>query len=391
MKKKIAILYSGGKHFGGVETYLLQLLSNYNKDEIELHLLSMGRWELTKKLENMKITIIKLPSSRLRIKTIFDIKKNLLAGNFDLIVSQGTVANAYARAASYLSGVPSLVTVHSDPNFDYHNPLIRGIYALLDFFTRFQTRKYIAVSKYLTKILIKEGISRDNIVTIYNGVEFKSRGNDRYFISSNVEISAKEKISPLKRFGRNDNESEKLRNDKNDVVIGSVGRLHTVKGFHNLIIALSLLKNSDIKLNIAGSGEQEASLFDLAKRLGVADRVKLVGYVEDVMTFLGGIDIYVQPSLAEGFGLSVVEAMLSGVPTVVTPVGSLPELVKDGETGIIAASTEPASLAAAIDRLASDDKLQKSIGMKAQEAVKKSFDYQKWLEETIKTYKEAAK
>jgi len=368
-KKKIAILYSGGKHFGGVETYLLQLYTTYNKDEIGLYLLSMGDWELTKKLENMGTNIIKLSPSRLSAKTIFEIKKYLLAGGFSLIVSQGTVANAYARAASYLSGVPSLVTVHSDPDFDYHNPLIRGLYSLLDFLTRFQTKKYIAVSKYLMGLLIKQGIPREKVLTIYNG----------------VELPRSPRINPeFKKALIQD------RNKENKIIIGSVGRLHTVKGLHNLIIALTML-NNNIELRIAGSGDQQESLTNLSRRMGVADRVKLMGYVDDIAAFLDGIDIYVQPSLAEGFGLSVVEAMLLGAPTVVTPVGSLPELVQDGQTGIIAASTEPASLAAAIDRLINDDKLQKSISIKAQIAAKNNFDSRKWSEQTIKAYKETAK
>jgi glycosyltransferase involved in cell wall biosynthesis len=359
--KKIAIVYSGAKHWGGIETYLLSLFENIDSPKIELTLFSLGEWELTRKLRTANYQLRIFPSRRIRLQTIWEMKKVLRENDFDLIVSQGTVANAYARAVAWLSGLPNLVTVHSVRDFDYSNPIILSIYNFIERLTRFPTSRYIAVSKYIKDVLVKSGVAADRIAVILNGV--KDLGLDS---------------------------SVRTRND-GKLIIGSIGRLHSTKGFHNLILACAKLQTIDFKLQIAGEGDERYQLEQLIKKLGLSGRVELLGHVDDVATLLGDWDVYVQPSLSEGFGITVIEAMLAGKPVVVTPVGSLPELVSDGKTGIITAGTSPEAIAAALKLVIDNEELAKRIAVAGRTDVEMRFGIEKWIKETEKVYLGAAR
>lgn len=356
-KKKIAILYSGGKYFGGIETYLLNLFNTIDKNDFELELLSLGEWELTKRMELLGHKVVVFSSKRVSIRSINLIGGYLKENQFNLIESQGTVANAYARLISLIYKIPNLVTIHSDLSGDYANPIVRSIYKIIEKLTRFPTVKYIAVSKYLKKQLVKSGLPTSKIAVVYNGSDFPAP-----------------KARPHKRL-----------------VIGSVGRLHPVKGYDLLIKAFALIDNKRLRLKIAGVGEELDNLKSLAKNLGISERVEFVGFQKDIYKFLDTVDVYVQSSLSEGFGLSVVEAMSQSLPVVVTPAGSLIEIVDDGRTGIVSKDFSPQSIADSITKLVSNYEFSKQMGENARESVVKNFDIKNWAENTTKVYKEILK
>lgn len=355
-KKKIAILYSGGKQFGGIESYLLNLFNNIDKHNFEVELLSLGEWMLTDNLKENEHQVKIFSGKRLNPKTILLIGKYLISGKFNLLVSQGTVANAYARAVSLIYKIPNLVTIHSTMEGDYNNKFIRLSYQLVEKITRFPTVKYIAVSKYLKAQLIKNGVKSNKIKTIYNGLDYPAP-----------------KARPHKRL-----------------VIGSVGRLHPVKGYDLLISALAIIPNKRLRLKIAGTGEELNNLSELANQLGVSDRVEFVGFKTDVYEFLDGIDVYVQSSLSEGFGLAVVQAMSQSIPVVVTPAGSLTELIDDGKTGYMARDFEVKSIAAAIERAVKDYAGSKKVGENARDFVVHNFMTKKWITGTEKVFSEVS-
>ncbi len=354
-KKRIAILYSGGKSFGGIEQYLVSLLDNLNDDSIELKVLSLGDWDLTQRLKEKKYNPKIFSGRRISFQTIRTIGNYLRENKFDLLVSQGTVSNAYARLISWFYKIPNLVTVHSNQADDYSNPVVRLIYAFSDRILRFSTVRYIAVSKYIRSKMIESGILSEDISVIYNGVDF-TEPTER----------------PHKRL-----------------VVGSVGRLHKVKGFDILIKAFSLLDNQRLRLKIAGDGDELNDLKKLAEELGVGDRVEFVGFQKDINKFLDSLDIYVQSSRSEGFGLALVEAMSRKLPVVVTPVGSLGEIVRDGETGLISTGIEPNGLVDDISFMVENYQESKQMGENAYKFVVEKFNKDKWVKATVKAYKEA--
>ncbi len=354
--KKIAVVYSGGAGWGGIETYLNLLFKYFPKDEMELTLFSLGEWPLTDSLRKTGARIELFSGNRIGITTVYKMSNMLKQEGYCLVVSHGNVSTAYGRAASLLSGVPSLVTVHSDIDYDYPNPLFRLIYKTIDVLTRFQTTRYLAVSQYIAEKIQKSGIKKNKVDVVYNAIELPQ---------------------------------DNLVNKRSDgaVVISTVGRLHQVKGFHNLIRAMKLLDDK-VTLRIGGEGEEKENLECIIAQEGLQKRVQLVGHVEP-FEFIAKSDIFVQPSLVEGFGLATIEAMAVGVPVVVTPVGSLREIVEDGVTGIVAGGQTPPALAAAINTLIESPALRQKLAVSGQDYVGNNFTIEKWVLGTANTYRKA--
>jgi len=319
--------------------------------------LSLGEWPVIDKLRDLGCEINVFNGKRVSLKTIKQIGLYLTKNDFNLLVSQGTVANAYARAISLIYKIPNLVTVHSTQSGDYSNLAVRAAFGLVEFTTRFPTAGYIAVSKFLKDQMVKSGISDKKISVIYNGLDFpwaKPRAHKR-------------------------------------LILGSVGRLHPVKGYDLLIESFAKLRNERLRLRIAGAGEELGKLQALAFEMGVEKRVEFVGYQPDIYKFLDSVDVYIQSSKSEGFGLAVVEAMSQGIPVVVTPAGSLMEIVEDKKTGYICPEFCVNTLAKTIALAVENYEDSKQIGENAKEFVLKNFEVKKWAKKTIEKYLEFCK
>ena len=147
----------------------------------------------------------------------------------------------------------------------------------------------------------------------------------------------------------------------------TTSRLVHKNGVDILIKAVAELyvqhRMSNIKLQILGSGPDEKKLKDLAKELKVDDIVQFLGHIEPekVYEHLAEADIFVRPSRSEGLGSSFLEAMGAGLPIIATPVGGIPDFLKDGETGLFCEVDDPQDLAKKIKLLMADEELAKQI------------------------------
>jgi glycosyltransferase involved in cell wall biosynthesis len=113
---------------------------------------------------------------------------------------------------------------------------------------------------------------------------------------------------------------------------------------------------------IAGEGRLRGALLAEHARLGLDDRVRFLGFREDVVDLLRAADLFVLSSYLEGLGTSVLDAMAAGLPVVATRVGGVPEIVRDGETGLLVPPRDPEALAAAMARLAEEPALRERLG-----------------------------
>lgn len=109
--------------------------------------------------------------------------------------------------------------------------------------------------------------------------------------------------------------------------------------------------------------------------LGIQRHVLFAGSVpnEQLPAYLAIADVFIRPSRSEGLGISFLEAMAAGVPVIGTPVGGIPDFLKDGETGLLCQSNDPTSLARAIDRLFGDERLRTSIVERARALMEKDY------------------
>lgn len=173
------------------------------------------------------------------------------------------------------------------------------------------------------------------------------------------------------------------------VVVGTVGRLDPVKGHLDLVAAATGL-NSTVHVVIVGDGPERDRLAAAIESSQVADRVHLLGERSDIPELLRGFDLFCLPSLAEGISNTLLEAMATGLPVVATAVGGNPELVVDGKTGILVPPADPAGLAAALGRLATDGPLRRRLGLAARRRAVGEFGVEEMTRRYDKCYTEVA-
>ena len=157
------------------------------------------------------------------------------------------------------------------------------------------------------------------------------------------------------------------------VRIGSLGRLHRVKGYDVLIEALALLDTATpYAVVIAGDGAERAVLEARTATLGVTT-LRFAGYAVDPAAFLAGCHVYVQPSRSEGLCVAAHEAMQAGLPVIASAVGELPASIVEGATGYTAPPGDPVALAAALQRVLADPRQLATMGQAGRDRVLATF------------------
>jgi glycosyltransferase involved in cell wall biosynthesis len=149
------------------------------------------------------------------------------------------------------------------------------------------------------------------------------------------------------------------------LVAGVAANLEYWKGIDVLLEAARLVR-SPLRLEIYGVGSKQAELERQAEGLDV----HFNGFVQNP---LAGLDVLVQPSRADNLPLAILEAMAAGLPVIGTRVGGIPELVLDGETGVLVAPEHPEELAVALDSLAADPERRLELGRRGRERVREHF------------------
>ncbi len=159
-----------------------------------------------------------------------------------------------------------------------------------------------------------------------------------------------------------------------------IGQIYPRKGLNYLLAAVAKLKQAypQSVLQIAGQDPTSDQRYlkeyqQLSRRLGITDRVQWLGYYEDIVALLSRTSILVLPALEEPFGRVLIEAMAMKVPVVATQVGGIPEVVVEGQTGLLVPSANSAELARAIQRLLDDQELRRRFGQRGREVVEAKF------------------
>jgi glycosyltransferase involved in cell wall biosynthesis len=174
------------------------------------------------------------------------------------------------------------------------------------------------------------------------------------------------------------------------LLLGAIGRLSAEKGFDLLIRAVAQLVGDglDVGLLIAGEGDEREPLVTLITELGLADRVKLLGYCSDPRGLYQAFDVYVLSSLREGLPNVLLEAMALELPVVATRIGGVPRLIQDGVNGLLVEPGTVSALAGAVGRLASDPELRTRLGRVGRETIEKGYSFAVRMEKVRQVYDE---
>ena len=219
----------------------------------------------------------------------------------------------------------------------------------------------VAISREIGELLVKGGVHRERIRVIHSG----------------IDAAPFEKARPV-------------GTSAGPPVIGTVAVLEERKGHRFLLEAAALLKQQGHRLiyRFAGEGSERKRLEKIAMELGLREDVVFAGFVSDIPSFLATIDLFVLPSVHEGLGVAVLEAMAAGKPLVATSVGGIPELVEDRVTGLLVPPKNPSALASSISQFISQSGLTQEMGTNAWKRVQRDFTAERMAKKNEEFYYE---
>lgn len=245
-------------------------------------------------------------------------------------------------------------------------------YLLLRRFLKPLIHRYIAVSRDLGDWLVGSvGIPDTDVRQIYNGVDqvsFHPRGSARPDLAPSGFVPAE------------------------GVILGTVGRLAEVKDQSTLVEAFSHLVaerpelRASLRLILIGDGPLFATLKNKIETHGVSELVWMTGDRKDVPELLRLLDIFVLPSLAEGISNTILEAMATRLPVIATQTGGNPELVEDGENGLLVPVGDVHALSKALEKLVCEPSLAALMGTKGLEKVSARFNWAHTVNEYLGVY-----
>ncbi len=176
--------------------------------------------------------------------------------------------------------------------------------------------------------------------------------------------------------------------EKHALLVGTVTFLRHEKGGHILIDALRLLKNqfSDLRCLIVGTGPEYPKLLTLIQQHGLDETVAMTGFREDIPDILSLLDVFVLPSLEEGMPQSLTQALAMKCPVIASEVGAVPEVVQDGQTGLLVPPQNPQALAEKMAFLLSHPEQGKRMAKAGREVIERSYSLEHMIDQTEQLY-----
>lgn len=337
---------------GGAQQYIFDIIKAL-KSEFNFHILAFEGGPFVKKFKKngIKVDILGISPFKIGLRYPQNIIATLkwLENKYseikpDIIQTHLLGADIWGRMAAQKTKANIIQTIHSAETF-------RGTSSKFGLKTMFfdrilakNTYKIIAVSRAAKNSIIKQGIDPKKISVIYTGI--------------NTQLFAPNK-NMRKKY------CQALKISENEITIGSVGRLEAVKAFDVLIKAISMVKNQNVKLFIAGDGTQKKNLQNLINKLDLKKQIILLGTRNDVKDLLNAFDVYVISSHYEGMPLSLIEAAANQKAIVATKVGGIVEFILDNNNGLLVEPGNPKILASKIDQLIKDKALGKKLALQA--------------------------
>ncbi|MCG2829229.1 glycosyltransferase family 4 protein [Methanothermobacter sp. K4] len=316
-----------------------------------------------------------LSNTPLDIHLVHFISRILKEENFDIINAHMPVP-FYADMSAIVSkraGVPFVLT--------YHNDVVknRGPLSLIS-------------SLYNHTLLQITLRAADRIITpspyVYNESDIMKEFSKKLVLippGVDPELYSPSEGSAMIEYGLN-------KESKSILFVGSMNRGHTHKGVEILLKAFSRIESDETYLILAGTGDMIPEYKKIAESLGIGDRTIFTGFIneESLIELYRLSSLLVLPtiSVAEGFGMVLIEANACGTPVIGSEVGGIKYVVRDGETGILVPPGDPVALANAITRLLDNEELAAKMGSNGRKMVMKNYTWDKSARMTERVFKE---
>ena len=355
---KVGVFISGGEKGGS--RYQVMSLARGLKGKVEAIFFTFFKGPLFYEIEESGFKNhffeSKLPFSS---KVFKDVLKDVSEENLSLIHTYGVRGNFYGRRIARKLNIPVITSITSFIREDYSSKIKGFIFEKIDNTTIGIPKVVIVPSRALMRDVLRRNPALD-VRVVPLGVEIP----DGFF--------SKEEF-----FG------------KNDFVIGSIMRMERVKNPLFLIDVFKAvhLKEKRAKLMIVGDGSMRTLVEKRIEEYGLKDSIVITGFRKDAKRFYGVFDVFVSTSIREGFSVSVLEAMASSLPVVVSDSGGVREMVEDGVNGFIIEDFDVEKFKERI-LLFKDKRLKEEFGRRNKMKVKERFTVERMCEDTLKIYKE---
>jgi glycosyltransferase involved in cell wall biosynthesis len=293
--------------------------------------------------------------------------------NPEIIHSHGTKENIVSKIIGFFLGIPVIPVYHcnykgnykgvgsNDIGLSFKRMMYETIYLdVLERLTSGVVPKNIAVSLAVRNNIRRFGIPEKKIAVIYSGVnihDFEGR---------------------IINFPR----------PKNKVTIVSISRIDEGKGIRDIIEAAKILKEreSNFEISLVGDGRLVGDYQRIVNSYKLDGEVKFLGYMKNIRDVLLTADIFVSASHSEGLGLNIIEAMVCGLPVVVTNAGGITEIVDNKVNGLVVKKGSPQQLEEALLLMMKDSKLRREYGRKGREKVVGKFGMDRMIAQYISLY-----
>ena len=334
-------------HTGGMEKLLVEFARHADRDRFDLRFICIGgHGQVADEIAgcNWPVTCLGYPPG-LRPDLIVGLARQFAAARADVVHTHNNVPLIYGGPASRLAGVRAVVQTR-------HGQAIgttarhRAAFRMASLFAG----RVVCVSEDAKRLSAAEGVAPRRLSVIRNGID-----TARFAY-----------LGPVP-----------------DGPVVTVGRLVPAKGVDTLLRAAARVarRRPGFRLEIAGDGVARPGLEALAVELGLTDRVRFLGNVQDVPGLLARASALALPSLSEGISLTLLEAAARGLPIVATRVGGNPEVVEDGVTGRLVAPADAAELASALVDLEANPNGARVMGRAGRERVERLFDVRRMVAE----------
>lgn len=354
---------TGREWYGGQRQafYLAQGLSRLGHENT---VVAPPRSPLAERCREVRLSLIEMPMhGEVDPVAIFRLRRLIKERNFDLV-------HAHTAHAHTLIGLATLgnqrVKKVVSRRVDYS--IFRSGSSLSRIkYRHFGIDQYIAVSNLVARVMQQDGIDPERISVVYDGVQVpKGRSSFEFDVRRDYGIS------------------------QDAPIVGTVAQFSDYKGYQFLVKAVPQVLEQFPKTVFLwlGEGVMKAALEEEVRRMGLTKSVIFAGYQTDLGPFWEAFDLMVVPSHMEGLNSSLLDGLAHGKPTVAAAAGGIPEVIRDGENGLLVPIRSPESLAKGLIRLLKDREYARRLASNGPPTIRERFSVEKMVEGTASIYRE---